>query len=98
MVKKVENQKVVVTTAHRGVFFGELIENNAPKSVKLKGAKNCLYWGSSLHGFIGLASAGPDTTCRIGPSATMPMDLFDITSMIECTPEAVKRWKEGNWA
>lgn len=98
MVKKLESKKVVVTTAHRGVFFGKLIENDAPKSVKLEGAKNCLYWGSSLHGFIGLASSGPDKSCRIGPAASLPMDLYDITSMIECTPESVKRWEEGNWA
>lgn len=98
MVKKVESKKVVVTTAHRGVFFGEIIENNAPKAITLKNAKNCLYWDSSLHGFIGLAANGPGKGCRIGPASSLPMDLFDITSMIECTPDAIKKWEEGNWA
>lgn len=98
MVNKVENKKVVITTAHRGIFFGEIISNNAPKSITLKDAKNCLYWGSSLHGFIGLASNGPDSSCRIGPSSSLPMELFDITSMIECTPQAVEKWQKGNWA
>lgn len=98
MVKKSEGKKVVVTTAHRGVFFGEVVSNDAPKSVTLKGAKNCIYWDTSIHGFIGLAATGPGKGCRIGPSSSLPMDLFDITSMIECTPEATKRWEEGNWA
>lgn len=98
MVNKKEAKKVVVTTQHRGVFFGEVIENNAPKSIKLKDAKNCLYWDSSLHGFIGLATNGPNKGCRIGPAACLPMDLFDITSVIECTPQAIENWQKGVWS
>lgn len=96
MVKSKEGRKVVVTTQYRGIFFGEIIENNSPKSIKLKDAKNCLYWGSSLHGFIGLASSGPDKSCRIGPA--MILELYDITSIVECTPEAIKKWEDGSWA
>lgn len=101
MVKKEESKsikKVVVTTAHRGVFFGEVISNDAPKSITLKNAKNCLYWGSSIHGFIGLAVKGPGAGSRVGPVATLPMDLFDITSIIECTAEAIENWEKGVWS
>lgn len=97
MVKKQEAKKVVITTQYRGVFFGEIVENNAPKSIKLKDARNCIFWDSSLHGFIGLASSGPNTKCRIGPASPLPMDLFDVTSIIECTPEAVVNWEKGIW-
>ncbi len=98
MVKKQEVKKVVVTTQYRGVFFGEVISNNAPKSITLKDAKNCLYWDSSTHGFIGLASSGPGKGSRVGPASSLPMDLFDITSVIECTPQAIENWEKGVWS
>lgn len=89
------NKKVVVTTQHRGVFFGELIENKAPVSLKLKLARNCVYWDSSLHGFIGLASNGPNKNCKIGPASDL--ELYNITSIAECTPEAILNWEKGIW-
>lgn len=90
------SKKVVVTTSHRGVFFGEIITNNAPKSIKLKAARNCVYWNSNLHGFIGLASVGPNAQCKIGPASDI--ELYDITSVVECTPEAITNWEKGIWA
>jgi hypothetical protein len=96
MVNKNEGKKVLVTTQYRGVFFGEIVENNAPKSIKLKDARNCVYWESSLHGFIGLASAGPSSGCKIGPKADI--ELYDVTSVVECTPEAISKWEKGLWA
>lgn len=98
MIKKLTGKKVVVTTQYRGVFFGEIVENNAPSSIVLKDARNCLYWDSSLHGFIGLAASGPNKGCRIGPAASLPMEIFDITSIVECTPQAVENWERGAWA
>ena len=95
MKNKKEVIKVVVTTVHRGVFFGEIIENNAPKSIKLKDARNCIYWESSLHGFIGLASDGPSNGSKIGPKADI--ELYDITSLVKCTPEAIAKWEKGVW-
>lgn len=95
---KTKIKKVVVTTQHRGVFFGELIKDNSPKVITLKNARNCVYWHNSLHGFIGLASSGPNNQCKIGPAASLSMDLFDITSIIECTPEAITNWEKGIWA
>lgn len=91
-----KNKKVVVTTQHRGVFFGELIKKDAPKSLKLKNAKNCIYWTSSLHGFVGLATEGPGEGCKIGPSVN-EIELYDITSILECTEEASKNWEGKRW-
>ena len=91
-----KKRKVVVTTAHRGVFFGELIESNAPKSLKLKNAKNCVYWTSSLHGFVGLATDGPKSGCKIGP-AVSEIELYDITAILDCTKGAIKNWEGELW-
>ena len=87
---------VVVTTAHRGVFFGTVKEDHGKEKVILKDARNCISWSKSVKGFLGLASTGPDNQCRIGP-AVKQLILYDITSVTECTASAAKAWKEAPW-
>lgn len=88
---------VLVTTEHRGVFFGYLVGEPKKEQVTLERARNCLYWSSDVRGFLGLAEIGPSKDCRVGPAAPK-LTLFDITSVIECTPEAVARWESAPWA
>ena len=90
-----KERPVVVTTAHRGVFFGYAAKTDGP-TIKLSRARLCVYWSADLRGFMGLASAGPDGNCKIGPAADI--ELRDITSVVECSPEAVKRWESAPWA
>ncbi len=90
-----ENERpVVVTTKHRGVFFGRLLEKNGT-TVRLKAARNCLYWPREVKGFLGLASTGPLDGSRIGPA--VDIELNDITCIAECTPEATEKWEAGPW-
>jgi hypothetical protein len=86
---------VLITTAHRGVFFG-YTNNPSGKTVVLNRARCCIYWPASNKGFVGLASAGPLEGAKIGP-ATGAMTLHDVTCAIECSPEAVKRWEAAPW-
>ena len=88
---------VVVTTKHRGVFFG-LVESTetAPASIDLKEAQMCIYWSSQVRGVLGLASDGPGSGCKIS-KPTLAQTLYDITSITECTPEAVEKWKSCPW-
>ena len=88
---------VLVTTAHRGVFFGYLA--SAPKKdfVDLKDLRNCLYWERELKGFIGLAERGPQGGSRVGPK-TAKGRLYDITSVLECAPTAVEAWESAPWS
>src|SRR5208283_1005402 len=76
---------VVVTTAHRGVFFGYATDVDGAV-INLRAARNCVSWSSDVRGFIGLAATGPSERCRVGPAADI--QLRDITSVIQCTPEA----------
>lgn len=94
MAKQTE-RAVLVTTAHRGVFFGYATDTDG-QTIKLRDARNCLYWSRSVKGFLGLASSGPDKECRIGPAASM--ELRDITCVVECTDAAVKAWEAAPWA
>ena len=88
---------VVVTTEYRGVFFGYADpERIRDEQIELKRARLCLSWSAAMRGFMGLACIGPDEGCRIGP-AVERITLRKITSVIECSPEAVKRWEAAPW-
>lgn len=86
---------VLVTTAHRGVFFGYATDIDGP-TISLKRAKLCVYWSADLRGFMGLASHGPNKSCKIGPAVDIV--LRDITSVSMVTPEATERWEKATWA
>jgi len=83
---------VIVTTQHRGVFFGFVEGVCEGKTIRLHRMRNCIYWVSAIGGVFGLASEGPKAGCKIGavvPSAT----LQDVTSVADCTPEAAAAWE-----
>ena len=85
---------VLVTTEHRGVFFGYATDVDGP-TITLKNARNCIYWSTSVKGFLGLAATGPDSQCRIGPRADIT--LRAITAVAEVTPAAVEAWEKAPW-
>jgi hypothetical protein len=91
---KTAERPVIVTTAHRGVFFGYAKKTDGDV-IKLARARNCIYWSSDCKGFMGLASGGPTKSCRIGPPADI--ELRAITAVVEVTPEAVKAWESAPW-
>ena len=89
---------VVVTTAHRGVFFGYLDENykRGDTVIDLIKARNVLYWPRENHGFMGLAESGPRRGARIGP-AVKSIELRDITSIMECSDGVAKKFEAIAW-
>ena len=95
MSKKTEGlDPVVVTTEHRGVFFGFVDPGaKSDKSLTLKRCRNCIHWAASIGGFLGLANIGPDSKCRIGMEAPSVL-LHDITSVADCTEMAALAWCE----
>ena len=91
MANTKKERPVLVTTAHKGVFFGWAVETSGP-TISLRRARLCIYWSADLMGFMGLAAKGPNSQCKIGPPADI--ELRDITSVTECTEDAVKRWEK----
>lgn len=85
---------VVVTTAHRGVFFGYATDTDGEQIV-LTDARLCLYWSTDVQGFMGLAALGPSKSCRIGPPATIT--LRNITAVLEVAPDAEAKWTGATW-
>lgn len=93
MPESVKDVGVLVTTQHRGVFFGfaDNADLEAKAMLRLQRVRNCLYWHQSVGGFLGLAAVGPNADCRIGKEAPEVI-LHDITSVSICTPEAIEKW------
>ena len=89
-----KKKAVVVTTSHRGVFFGYTTKTTGA-TIQLKAGRNCIYWSASVKGFVGLAATGPDSQSRVGPAADM--ELRDVTAVLDCTPQAVKAWEAAPW-
>jgi hypothetical protein len=86
---------VMVTTAHRGVFFGYATDTKG-ETIKLRDGRNILYWSADCKGFMGLAATGPTKSCRVGPAANI--EVRDITSVTEVSAIAEAAWKAGHWA
>lgn len=96
MTTEQNGQALVVTTQHRGVFFGYGTPT-AESTIELSRARMCLYWPEENHGVVGLAADGPKTGARIGPAAPKIM-LRDVTAVMECSPEAVAAWESEPWS
>lgn len=99
MPRETETIALVVTTKHRGVFYGYGIEpkDDIPNTIRLESARMCVSWSSSIRGVLGLAACGPDKSCRVGlkvPAIT----VNDITAVIKCSPKAVEAWEKGPWS
>ena len=95
MSKKQTERPVVVCTLHRGVFFGYATDTSGDV-IHLRAARNCIYWSYDVRGFMGLAATGPDKASKVGPAADI--EVRNITSVIECTPEAVAAWENSPWS
>lgn len=88
-------QPLVVTTIHKGVFFG-YAKPTTNKTIRLKNAQMCVYWSTDVKGVLGLASTGPSTLCKIGP-AVPALTLHDVTSVMEVSKEAEAKWLNKPW-
>jgi hypothetical protein len=95
-----QGKPVLVTTEHRGVFYGFLPEGVTEvtlhpadsKAVTLTHARMCIYWSADVQGVLGLASHGPTSGCKI----TRPVPkitLTEVTAVTDVTEEAVKAWQ-----
>ena len=86
---------VLVTTEYRGVFFGYATDTGG-ETIKLRAARNCIYWPEKNRGFLGLANMGPVSGARVGPPANI--ELRKITCVAEVTKEAVEAWEAAPWS
>ncbi len=89
---------VVVTTEHRGVFFGFLSGTSKPSDtvVTLTDAQMAVYWSADVQGVLGLAATGPSKNCKVTPHIPK-LTLQGVTAVLECTERAVAAWQARPW-
>lgn len=88
---------VVVTTQHRGVFFGYTEGSAESETIRLEKARMCVYWSPDTHGILGLATRGPLQGARVTP-AVQSIVLRNITAVIDVTSSAVEHWESEPWS
>lgn len=88
-------KQVIVTTQHRGVFAGEIPDDQdlSAKAMPLKNAKMAIYWGTTK-GVMELAETGPTSKSRISAQADIPM-LHDITAIFDISEKAWEKWQKA---
>ena len=85
--------RVIITTVHRGVFAGEIDDNQdlTAKAMPLRGARMAIYFGTT-RGLLELAETGPTAKSKISAPADIPM-LHDITAVFAVTDKAWAKWQ-----
>lgn len=83
---------VIITTLYRGVYFGELVDHQGQTCI-LENARMAIRWGTT-NGVDQLANTGPTSSSKLGDVAPRVW-LCGLTSVVDCTPEAVKAWSKA---
>lgn len=88
-------KNILVTTAHRGVFAGQVEDDQdlTAKSMPLKNARMAIYWGTTK-GVMELADTGPTVKSRISALADIPW-LHDITAVFAVSDQAWGKWQNA---
>lgn len=87
---------VIVCTDKKAVIFGYSKRGRPNKrgQIKLKEARMCLYWPTSVGGVFGLGQTGPNAETRI--SAKLPsIHLEGVTAIFDVTKEAENAWQSA---
>lgn len=93
---------VVISTEHRGVFFGyidadtDLLAPETRRAIRAESVRMCVAWDKTNHGFNALAAWGPTHGARVTPAAPWQV-LFDITSIVGASNRAVEAWESEPW-
>lgn len=86
-------KNVLLTTLHRGVFFGQIDEGadlTETTLTNIKNARMAIRWHTK-NGVMELCGEGPNKNTKVGDSADIAV-LHDITAVFDVTDEAAEKW------
>lgn len=86
-------KNVLITTAHRGVFFAQVEETADLTQKHLTKLKNCrmaIYWNTTK-GVQQLAEEGPNSGSKIASFSDVEI-LHDVTAIFNVTDKAAEKW------
>jgi hypothetical protein len=94
--KGTEMKNILITTKHRGVFFGRVADEepiDGEHIHNVKSAKMAIRFGTD-RGVVQLAETGPTESSRISAKADMPI-IRDVTAVFSVTDDAAQKWDEA---
>jgi hypothetical protein len=91
-------QAILVTTVHKGVFFGYKASKVSKEKITITRGRNVVYFDTATKGFMGLVENGPTDGRRIGPAVIGKSTLFDITGVFEVSANAVLKFEAAPWS
>lgn len=84
-------------SSKRGVFSGLIDPADWDKeNIVAEEVRMCVYWSSDMKGVLGLASMGPNKTCKIS-KAVKKAHIKGVTAVVELSDEAWKKWQAEPW-
>lgn len=86
-------KSVLITTEHRGVFFGQVDEDadlSGPVIKDIKNAIMAIRWGTE-NGVMQLANTGPTKSSKLSEPADIE-SLQAVTAVFIVKPEAEAQW------
>jgi|GEM_PF-2195830 len=86
-------KNILVTTAHRGVWFAQVDASKDLTATTLTDLKNCrmaIYWGTK-HGVQELAAIGPNSNSKISATSDIEV-LHNVTAVFNVTDKAAEAW------
>ena len=87
---------VMVGNTRNGLWFGYATDTSET-TVRLKRARQIVYWSADCRGAAGLAANGPTAGCRI--TAAVPEGIVrDVVTVGILSPEATARFEAAPWA
>jgi hypothetical protein len=91
MATKQKERPVIVTTEHRGVFFGYASDTKGAV-IDLKRSRMAIAFGTT-RGLMELAETGPTPRSKI--SARADLEIRKVTAVFEVTPAAAEKWESA---
>lgn len=92
---KQSNERLyVVLTEFKEIFCGWSDDVTGDR-IKLRNARQAVYFSSESHGLLGLAVNGPGKGSKIGPAANV--EIRRVVNVIECSQVAIEAWEKAKW-
>lgn len=88
-------KNILITTAHRGVWFAQVPQDKDLTPTTLTDLKNCrmaIYWGTTK-GLHQLCETGPTESSKISAMADI-LVLNQVTAVFSVTDQAAAVWME----
>ena len=95
--EEMSKQAIIVTTEHRGLFFGYPVGPTDGETITLTSARMVVYWPAECRGALGLASHGALPGSRVSPAVDY-LVLRGVTAHYPVSDEAAATFEAAPWS